>query len=134
MGDKAQDAVPPPEPCEQDDEEGNCDNRDDRVDAAKLGGGEDDERNENGDEENPRIVAWMDALDEFGHDRNVAPLRVADQRHRKTCNPSWPPVENIGMADDLDLGSCPRDPGAKGFPEGSVLWDCVLHCQAPQLR
>ena len=114
----------PPKPREQNDKEGYRDNGDDRVDAAKLRGGEDDERNENRDEENPRIVAWVNAVNNLGNDRNVAPLRVANQGHCETSNPGGPPVEDVGVAYDLDLGWCKCGVRGKGFPNVCVLMDC----------
>ena len=86
-------------------EEGNRYDGDDGVDAAKFGGGEDDERNKNRDEENPRTIARVNAIDDLGHDRNVAPLRIADQCDGKTGNPSRPAVENIEWLMILILGA-----------------------------
>ena len=48
----------------------------------------------------------MNAVDDLWNDRNVESLRVADQCDGKTSNPGGPPIEDIGVADDLDLGWC----------------------------
>jgi hypothetical protein len=118
---KSQDVVPPAKPRQQNDEERRCYNRGRRVDAAKFGGGEHDEQNKNCDKENPRIVARMNALDNFRRYRNVSALNVAQQRHYETDNPGRPPVKNVGMADDLDVEFGPRRRSGKGVPNIDVL-------------
>ena len=63
-----------------------------------------DEQHDDSDKENSWIVARVYALDNSGLYCNFAALHKADQRYCKANNPSWPPVEDIRMADDPDFG------------------------------